>query len=524
VPELLEQLRNFYQGLEPGRRRALIAAAIASFAVIVGVGLWASRTEYIVLARASNTDEAGEITRALGRGGVPYKLDTDGLTVLVPAPQEVEARRTAAAEGVFVGLEGLSSIPAFVTPGQEQLYAKRMIQGELVRMINALQGVAASDVQISLPERNAYLRQQERATASVTLHPDPGQMIDPGAARSVAQLVAHAVADMTPQDVTVVDASTMRILWGDGASGAAASDTEFTNLAASRESALAAAVRGALGQVLGSPDASSVTVRVELETAETQTTTKSIDPDSVVPAEERLETESDARATAAAAGVPGTDANIPERAGTGAAGTTGRKRELQSTTYEFGSSVSTTTKPAGDIRRLSATVIVDAAAFAKVAEGRDAAEVRKAFDAAIRGALGASDKRGDTVVFDVLPFTPVAAPEELELMATTSVWASVLPSLVAALAVVLGFIFFVRPLMRLLRVDPQSQEVVLAGGTEKGGGPGSAESEIENAADLAERIRARVANLRSHAPADVSALVEKESEHSAEVLRRWIRH
>ncbi len=522
MADLVDQIRDFYRGLEPAGRRAVVAAGAASLLAIGAVGVWASRTEFILFTHATTADEAAEITRSLGQEGVPFRVDADGLTIRVPADAEVDARKAAASRGLYVGLEGLPSIPAFVTPGQEQLYAKRMIQGELVRMINALSGVAGSDVQISLPERTAYLRQQQRASASVTLHPEQGLTIDPGAARSVAQLVSHAVADMTPQDVTVVDASTMRVLWGDGATpgGSEQAGGDLSALASAREVSLASAVRESLGQVLGNPNSSSVTVRVELESSATQTTTKSVDPDRVVTSTEKLETEKDSRTTTVAAGVPGTDSNLPERTGGAGAAGTGRERETQSTSYDFGSSVSTVTRPAGDIRRISATVIVDAAAFATVADGRDAAEVRKRFEAAVRGALGASESRGDTVVFDVLPFAPVVAPPELVATAPAGpTVASLLPSLIALLAVILGFVFFVRPLMRAIRPAQAEGTLTLAGGVGVAGdGPDGAP-----AIDLADRIRARVAALQSHAPSEVSELVEKESEHSAEVIRRWIR-
>ncbi len=521
MADLLTQIRDFYSGLEPTARRAVLGAGLASILGIVGVGIWASRTNYVTLSQATSVDEAAEITQALSKSGVPYRLEDGGRTILVPSTSEVDARRAAAANGLYVGLEGLPTIPAFVTPGQEQLYAKRMLQGELVRMINALSGVASSEVQISLPERTAYLRKQQRATASVTLTPDPGSSIDPGSARSVAALVSHAVADMTPQDVTVVDASTMRVLWGDGGGGAESAGDNFAALAVAREAALAAAVRGALGQVLGDPAASSVTVRVELETSATQTTTKSVDPNMVVTTSEKIESESDTRAATNATGVPGTDANLPERAGAAGAAGSGREREVQTTSYDFGSSVSTISKPAGDIRRISATVFIDAAAFAKVAAGRDEAALRKTFEAAVAGALGVNTARGDAVVLDVLPFAPVVVPEETLETAVTTTLAAILPSVVALVAVILGFVFVVRPLMRLITNPSASSRAVIAAAIreeEEAAGKGKGDP-----IDLAERIRSRVAALQSHAPSEVSSLVEKESEHSAEVLRRWIR-
>ena len=524
--DFVAQLQAFISDLSPIARRSLGVGALVALLAIVGVGIWASLPNYVMLTRARTADEATQVARTLGQAGVPYRIADDGVTIEVPSSAQIDARQVAASEGIYVGLEALPTIPAFVTPGQEQLYAKRMIQGELVRMINALDGVASSDVQISLPERSAYLRNQQRATAAVTVQPDPGTSVNPGAAQSVAQLVAHAVTGMTPQDVTVVDASTMRTLWGGATDADGFGQREMWSAERTQalETSLATAVRNALGQVLGDPNASTVVVRVELETEEIQTTTKVVDPDQVVTATERLESEVDGEVKDPT-GIPGTESNIPGAGGD--VGTTGgRERESLSMTYEFGSSVSTVTKPAGEIRRISASVIVDSAAFDKVAAGLDAAATQKRLEQAVRGALGATEARGDVVVFDVLPFTAVE-PEEEFVMATpvTGAVSSVLPGVSMLLAVLLTFLLVVRPLVgAALRSSTRRQAPTPSPVPSEApplaavGGGGE-----NNAISFADRVRDRVTALGSHTSTEVSDLVAKEAEPSAEVLRRWIR-
>ncbi|MFN7147513.1 MAG: flagellar M-ring protein FliF C-terminal domain-containing protein, partial [Myxococcota bacterium] len=329
---LLSQLRAFHAGLDPARRRVLWGAAAAAIVAVIGVGVWASQPSYVVLTRASDGDEAAAVTRALAEAGLPYRIDADGLTVRVPAPREIDARRAAAGDEGIVGLEGLEKIDPWVTPFQEQLHRQRMLQGELVRTIEGIAGIQAATVQLDLPEPSAFLRDVTRPTAAVTLRPDAGQILDVRTARSVAELVSHAVAGMGAEDVSVVDASSGRTLWGGdradlGAEGALAVD------AAHREAALAASVRSALTTLLGRDDAAAVTVRVELESAQVQQTVNAVDPASAVAATERIETEIDTRGDGVAAGAPGTDANLAERATTTNTGS--RTRETQQTSYQF---------------------------------------------------------------------------------------------------------------------------------------------------------------------------------------------
>jgi flagellar biosynthesis/type III secretory pathway M-ring protein FliF/YscJ len=104
VNDFLAQMRAFYDRLEPARRRVLWAAVVAALLIVVGVGVWAGQTEYVVLTRASSVDEAAAVTRSLAVAGIPYEIDGDGLTVRVPAPVEIDARRAASSEDGIVGL------------------------------------------------------------------------------------------------------------------------------------------------------------------------------------------------------------------------------------------------------------------------------------------------------------------------------------------------------------------------------------------------------------------------------------
>ncbi len=525
--ELLQQVQTFYGQLEPGRRRALFAALVAALLVVGGVGWWASRTPYNVLMRAASQDEAAAVTRALSGAGIPFEIASDNRTVLVPAGREVDARRAASSGDGIVGLEGLEQIDPWVSPFQEQLHRQRMLQGELVRTINAIEGVAASTVQLNLPERAAFLRDEARSTAAVTVRPDEGSTLDRAKARSIAQLVSHAVSGMTADDVTVVDASSGRLVWaGASADPDNPANGDLNALAARREAALADGVRGALARILGKPDAAAVTVHVELETSAIQSTVSEIDPESAAPARERIESEENGDARTAS-GIPGTTANTPERAGgTASTAAAGRKRDTSETTFQYSQTQTTTVRPAGDVRRLSAAVMIDQAALAAVlgdkATAEDQERLKRELEQAVRASVGFSSKRGDDVVVSFLTFAPAVLSEEEAVPASTVV-ERFLPQALAIVAVVLAFLLVVRPLVAAARpgaarasageaIDPDAvpaNSPIVAGG------------EDEN--DIQVRIRRHVERFQSLQPQHVSDLVRRESENSAEVLRRWIR-
>lgn len=529
VPEFLQQFRAFYERLEPARRRTLLAATVTALIIVGGVGLWAAQPSFVVLTRADDPEQAATITRSLSQQGIPYRLDSDGLTVRVPEASELDARRAAASEDGIVGLEGLEQIDPWVTPFQEQLHRQRMLQGELSRTINTIHGIAASTVHINLPERSAFLRAEERATAAVTLRPEAGLTLSPAVARSVAELVSHSVAGMTTFDVRVVDSSSGRLLWGsEGTEGGGSGDE--TQTAAAREARLADGVRAALERLLGAPDAATVTVHVEVESTAVQTTENKIDPDSATAQQERTESVENGTNAASATGIPGTDSNIPERTAGATTTGSGSRKDLQQTTYEFSRVTTTTVKPAGDVRRLSAAVFVDTAALqallAQAGEKADEAALKKDIESAVRAALGVNDERGDQVVVSFVAFAP-AAMSETEISPTSTIVERSLAPAVAALAVILAFFLLVRPLIQATRPASAAatRQAAARAAAATAGAPALGDDEPlpANVEDFSARLRKQVERFQSTEPKHVSDLVRHEADHSAEVVRRWIR-
>ncbi len=521
-----EQLRAFYSSLEPGRRRVLVLAAALSLAAVIGVGVWSLQPDYVLLTRAADPDEAQTIAHALAQAEVPYSIDADGVSVRVPRASQVEGRRAASGDGGIVGLEGLEKIDPWVTPFQEQLHKLRMMQGELVRTLNAITGISTSTVHITFPERTTFVGDADRPTAAVTLRPDVGTTINHETARSVAELVSHAVTGMSAEDVTVVDASTGRLLFAGGREESDPTKVNEGELAAMeihKEGQLSEGVQAALAQLLGRDNAATVTVKVELERSAVNQTVNAVDPDSSVTSSEKIESETNDSANGAPSGVPGTDSNLPERAGsTTTGGSSARNRETQQSTYQFTTTTTTTVTPPGDVRRLSAAVMIDEKAVTAAAAGGDEKALRAQLEAGVRAALGASDKRGDSVIVSFVPFAPEVADTTVAeaAEAETATWQRWLPVAVAAAMILLAFALFVRPVLAAARapaVARGSGDIVLRP-------DGLVDDEDgEPVVHLNERLRARIARLDAHQPSHVSELVLQESAHSAEVLRRWIR-
>ena len=402
------------------------------------------------------------------------------------------------------------------------MYKQMMLQNELIRSINSIDGIAASKVNLNLPARTEFLRDQARATASVTLRPDAGTVVSSDTAKSVARLVANSVNGMTAADVTVVDVTDGRTLWG-GETPGVDEDADLTKLTARREIELSEAVRSVLGRMLGTPDALSVTVSVELDRATVATTTQAIDPNTSTPAEEKISSTSNTGTATAtqAGGIPGSDSNLPERSGNTNSGNGASKSETQATTYDYTRTTTTTTKPAGSIRRVSASVLINTEALqtlltkaspnGKVDPAAEAA-MKADLEEAVRAALGYDTTRGDQVVVKFTRFADVPL-SEAETAPTMAVIERQSSNILLGLALILTFVLVVRPLMRyLLSAQPSPVTTPVAAALPGGAANAPMPASAESTEDLARRLRNAVENFEALNAQDLSELVSRESE------------
>ncbi len=543
------QLVDFWNGLDAARRKVLVAAGAASLVALAGVGWWASQPSWSTLTRVNDADTRTVVLDKLSVAGVQWRVADDGKTIEVPAMELDKAKKEAAGNHGLVGLQGVDQLDPWITPFQEQLQKQKMLQEELVLQINGIDGIAASRVLLNLKQGSGFLGDQARASASVSVKSDEGVTLTKDLGESIARLVSHSVAGMTQADVTVVDQRSGRLIW----SGEATPDASTAlDEAARRATRLEQATAQALAAVLGSPDHVRVSVNLELDTTSTQSTVNAVDPDQTATLREKAESDQNTSGTpAVASGEAGVQSNTPATAAPTNGGGQARKREHIDTQYQVSTTQTTTVRPAGDLKRVSAAVFVDSAAVATIAGAAkmDEKEYREALERAARTALGFDEKRGDAVVVSFIPFAEAQMSDATAVAAFP--WERVLPSAVALVAVLLTFFMVVRPLLKSATgkataspsapaVDANGEPLpmVAADGTPLPVGEGAAargaaayahqahaDGEIhdDNVIDLASRLRKQVESFKHVSAEDVSALVLRETDHSAEVLRRWMR-
>ncbi|HJN74026.1 MAG TPA: flagellar basal-body MS-ring/collar protein FliF [Myxococcota bacterium] len=526
MEKLFQQVREFYESLEPRRQKMLMGSVAASVLLVVVVGIWANGETWRPVVHGS-VDEVSRGAAALASSGIGYRIDDNGTVLEVPEQQLGLAKLSVAASDVVPNYEQPVDVPAHLTPRQQQYFLQRMEETTLAHMIYQLDPVEVAWVNLNEGSELSYIGRDKEASASVMLRVRDGSRLTDRQVRSIVNLVAMAVDELDPGRVSVSDQQG-NLLHTPDTDGVAGGGEALQQLQIQQQMNIVTNVTEALRPLLGGRNAVTVQAFVSLDHREEQRMDESINLDQAYASTEqirdRLSTDGDAR------GAAGTASN-------GADSMVGSGE--QSVTEETQSSIETTAPRSvavvkvrpGDIERISVSVLVDERIADEIAAARAGAEADEVALAAARllveeqiatasaAAAGFDATRGDVVDVGFLPFKdlPVVGEAPPTIGTVTLPW---LPYAVATLALVLTFAFVLRPLVKAIVKPPELAPGTVIGPNGEVLTVDDSEEEEEDD-DLAARLRLLVENYESVDAADLNRLVDSESEAAAQVLRQW---
>jgi len=467
--------------LDGTRKFMLGLGALALLGLLVAAFLMVGRPDYRVLYANLAAQDGGAVIEQLNQMGIAYRHAEGGNAILVPADRVHDLRLQLAAQGLprggVTGFELMDSARLGMTQFQERVTFQRGLEGELVRSITSLNAVADARVHLALPQQTGFFREQQKPSASVLLTLHGGRTLDRTQVAGIVHLVASSVPEMQPTAVSVVDQhGNLLSQTPEQGNGIDSRQLEYRRLV---EQMYTQRINELLEPLLGRTNVRAQ-VTADIDFSITEQTNEQFRPNQA-PNEAAVRSaqllESGAQTDQTTPGVPGAVANLPpaaaaapinapEAAPTGivAGGTAARRRE-QVTNFEVDRLVSVTRGATGNIRRLSAAVVIDHV------QGTDrrgeptstplSAEQMAQINALVREAIGFSEQRGDSVNIMNAAFnrTPV---ETLEL----AWWQqSALQDLLRSLAAPLGllllgsivFLGMVRPGLKMMASAPAAK-------------------------------------------------------------------
>jgi flagellar M-ring protein FliF len=539
----LNQFSAFVQRFGMGRLIATIGGGLGLVAIMAAIMMRMGAEPKSLLFSGVDLKEASEITAALEQAGVKYEVKGDGSTIMVERDQVASARLMLASQGLptagSVGYELFDEGSALgQTQFQQNISHQRALEGELARTIRSIQGVNSVRVQLALPKQELFEAEAAKPTASVVVGLNRGELAAEKV-RSIRNLVAGAVPNLSPERVTVVDDQGKLLADGSGGDGMTGPVAE--SMRAEEETKLRRKVQDIVDGVVG-PGRARVNVTAELDLSRVTTESREYDPDGQVVRSTQTVEEDATESQPDASGAATAQVNIPEGQEAPAIAMAGSKTtgSQETTNYEISSTTRTEVQEPGRVKRVSVAVAVDGVMNGTNYQPRPPEDLAR-IDALVKAAVGFDQARGDIVKVENVRFSREAdavggteAANPLMGFDKNDVMRGVEMLILGIVAALLIF-FVARPMMKggagkgaapamamavagpmptaALAYDSGAEQLALAAPAAAAAG-----QEADTTIDIA-RIEGQV---KASAVKKVSEFVEKHPDASVSILRNWL--
>ncbi|HEX6736372.1 MAG TPA: flagellar basal-body MS-ring/collar protein FliF [Azonexus sp.] len=558
-----ERLRAAFNRLTEQQKIIFLVGLAAIVAIVVGAILWSRQPNWKVLFSNLTEKDGGAIVANLETQNIPHRYSDNG-ALMVPAERVHEVRLKLASQGLprggLVGFELMENQKFGTSQFAEQVNYQRGLEGELARTIQSIGSVQSARVHLAIPKPSVFVRDEQKPTASVMLNLYPGRTLDGGQIAGISHLISSSVPNLPIANVTVIDqnGSLLTQLKSATASGLDAVQLKYVR---EIEDGIIQRIETILKPVLGAENY-KVQVAADLDFSQSEQTAETFRPNgtpesSVIRSQQNNET---ASVNQSVGGVPGALTNQPPVPATApltqpnVGGTPGQPGQPAKPTeekgrievggitaplanaapplstsknttinYEVDKTVRYTKQAMGEIRRLSAAVVVNH----RKETGKDGkpasrplpdAELKQ-INELIREAMGFSRERGDTLSVANAPFTEAAKadggiplwkdPENISYLK------DLIKILIIAAIVALLYLKIIQPSLKTMFPPPSDRDEGAAG---EGGlyGPGGLPEEGEEGAaeGQVDSYAAKVQKAREIAQADPKAV--------ANIIKDWM--
>lgn len=541
---IIETLKH----LGPARLGIMAGVLIGLMLFFVFLTVRVSQPDMQLLYGDLSTSDTSTIAGVLENAGIRYSVSDDSTQVRVPDDQIGPARMLLAQEGLpnggSIGYELFDEQTGFGTTNFVQnINQVRAIEGELSRTIGSIDAVRSARVHLVLPRRELFSRDNRQATASVLITQNRGNRLKSEQILSIQHLVASAVPELTPDNVSVVDSN--------GALLARGGDSDESLLSAKSEERrrnyerrMTQAIEDIVGRVVGFGSVRA-NVTADLNFDRITTSEEIYDPASqVVRSSQVVEERESEQETANAPTLPGAGGDLLS-AGSGSNQENSRLEEV--TNFEISRTERNMVREVGEVSKLSVAVLVDGN-YSKNEEGEQVYTPRteeelSLIEDLVKSAIGFDDDRGDTLRVVNMKFAPLdvekgSFTEDLLLGFERSEFLDALEIVAVALMIILVIVLIVQPMVgRLLaeasNISKDAEADLLTSG--HGGGspaalaapetarfgptPAEIEEEEEDSSIDIQQVKGKV---KASALKKVEDIVDNYPNETVSVIRSWM--
>ncbi|WAI18206.1 MAG: flagellar basal-body MS-ring/collar protein FliF [Buchnera aphidicola (Acyrthosiphon caraganae)] len=191
--------------------RVLIILLTAAVITAVSVSIWIKSPEYQVLYNHLSNEDGGAIINELNQMKIPYQFTDISGQILVPKNKVHEIRLHLAENnlprGGGVGFELLDKEKFGISQFNEEINYQRALEGELARTIQKIDIVKSARIHIAFSKSSLFLQDKKKSSASVVLELQPGQILNRGQIRAILNVISNGVSNLSVKNITIVDQS-----------------------------------------------------------------------------------------------------------------------------------------------------------------------------------------------------------------------------------------------------------------------------------------------------------------------------
>ncbi len=211
------QVSDLLQSLD-SRQRVIYGLIAAALVIVLGLGVFfMTQTNYTTIMTNLSDTDAGAMTAKLDEIGIPWKLDNNRTTLMVPEQQGDKALMELAVGGFTssgdITWQDVMNQTSIVMSNDEKnkLYLQAQATG-ITRTIEALDTVndAIMNLQMS-PQSNFLIENDDEARASVVLSLKGGAQLTEQQVNGIVMLIVNAVQGLEPDNVTILDTSGVQL-------------------------------------------------------------------------------------------------------------------------------------------------------------------------------------------------------------------------------------------------------------------------------------------------------------------------
>lgn len=471
-------MNSFFETLRklgPARLAVMGAVILGLLIFFVFISMRISTPSLKLLYSDLSTVDSSAIAAKLEEEEIRYNVSLDGSRVMVPATEIGRARMLLAEAGLpnggSMGYEIFDQQSGFGTTNFVQnINQVRALEGELSRTISSLETIRNARVHIVLPERELFSRENVEARASVVVNIEPGERIDRKRANAIQSLVASAVPDLNPNNVSVLDQTGTLLARGEDDENTLF-DNRSEELRRNMEARMRQNIEEIVGKIVGFGNVRA-TVNADLNFDRITTNEEIYDPETVVRStqvteENNVEREPLDNEVGVQNNLPGAGDNLlldqeP---------TAESNRIEEVTNFEISRTVRNRVSEIGEVRKLSVAVLVDGTYTTQTdADGNEtqiyqprSEEELNQIRALVSSAAGIDQDRGDSLEVVNLQFADAPSgdifEENLILGFEPSQVKDLVEVIIVTIAIVLVVLLVLRPMVgRILEVPEAKDE------------------------------------------------------------------